>query len=74
MKQTPYTECHDVNLFEFMDEMFAGMLGLELEEYILKAEKTTDARLEIILINLWKAYDKVDTVRFEKAKRIFNSI
>jgi hypothetical protein len=57
-----------------MDRACAEALGVELEGYIEKIEKTTDKRAEIILISLVSASMNEDLAKLEKVRRIFSLI
>lgn len=57
-----------------MDRACAEALGVELEVYIEKIEKTTEKRAEIILISLVSASMNEDLAILEKVRRIFSLI
>jgi len=53
-----------------MDEAIANDLGISVEEYVDKIERTTQHRMEVIVMGLFSEDDLI----IEKAKRIFNLI
>ena len=57
-------------MFDMMDEVLANELGISVNEYIDKIEKTTLKRSEIIIMALFSE----DEILIEKAKRIFKLI
>lgn len=57
-------------MFDMMDEAIANDLGISVEEYVDKIERTTQHRMEVIVMGLFSEDDLI----IEKAKRIFNLI
>ncbi len=59
-----------IGIYDFVDTMCAEALGVSVETYINKIERTTEYRIEVITNACWEA----DEAKIAKAKRIFNLI
>lgn len=57
-------------MYDLLDNACANELGVSLETYIEKIEKTTFKRAEVIIGAIFSE----DPIKIEKAKRIFNLI
>ena len=57
-------------MYDEIDRAFAYELGIKVEEYVDRIERTTLRRTEAILDGLFSE----DSKKVEKAKRVFNLI